>query len=447
MDEEQVNALITAGEGQNIEFKKKARNLQDEMVAFANAEGGQIIIGVDDSRQKVGVKEDKINDERSKIIDQIRDCEPDLNYDIEKVGRLLVIDIHEAKEICKAPSGFYYRQGPSSEKLSRDEILTLAQDSGEISFDEGLNDKFQFPDDFDTEHFREFYDEVSLDDKFNDVPLPKSLKSLGIGEFDEGDFKFNNAGVLMFAQNPTRFFPQAKINLGVYRSDNKADLASSKQIEGPLTKQITKAVETVIDNTGTVSTFEEIKREEKPKYPKPVLREAIVNAVTHRDYANKQKAVQIDIFPNKVVITSPGGLLEGLDIEDLEGETYWRNPRIADLMAKAGMAEEMGTGLLRMKKLMRERGLKEPKLSNNGQFKVTLLGEKGLPNLSNAGLKERQIKVIEETYDQGSVKNSEYQKIADVSRDTAWKDIQELINRDIVEKKGKGRGTKYVYIM
>lgn len=447
MDKKELEGVIATGEGQNTEFKKKGRNLQDEMVAFANAEGGKIIIGIDDKGERVGIDEAKINDEKSKIIDQIRDCEPDLEYEIEQIEDLLIIHIEELDDICKAPSGFYFRQGASSEKLSRDEILTLAQDRGEISFDEATNEDFQFPDDFDQESFMNFYEVASVDDRFEDVPLPEALKGLKIGKFEDGDFKFTNAGVLMFAENPIRFFPHAKINVGVYNSENKADLAESKQIEGPLVSQVVQAVNFVTENTGTITTFENIQREEKPKYPKPVLREAIVNAVTHRDYANKTKAVQIDIFPNKIDITSPGGLLEGLDIEDLEGETYWRNPRIADLMSKAGMAEEMGTGIPRMKKLMRERGLKEPVLSNNGSFKVELKGTEGLPDLSGAGLKERQIKVIEETYDQGSVKNSQYQDIAGVSNNTAYNDIQELIDRGIVEKKGSGRGTRYEYLI
>lgn len=124
---------------------------------------------------------------------------------MERVGNVLVINVKEGTDKpYECSSGFYKRIGPVSQKLKRDEIIEFFKSEGKIRFDELINEKFEYPKDFDKNRFRKFLELAGLS-RFGSVE--KILLSLNVAEKQEGKIYFNNAGVLFFAKEPQRFIP------------------------------------------------------------------------------------------------------------------------------------------------------------------------------------------------------------------------------------------------
>lgn len=440
MDLEELQELIKTKEGHKLEFKEKpSKNLANEMVAFANADGGRILIGVSDTGEIKGLE--KINKKDSQVYDFAYNCEPPVTIKTETVGKVLVVEVKEGNEIHKAPNGFYLRQGPNSQKLSRQEIINLMHERGEIVFDEIICKEFNYPEDFDEDAFNKFLEKADITDNLD---IEKFLKNLGVAK--EEKLRFTNAGVLMFAKNPKQFFIQAEIICGVYESENRADLRDRKVIEKPIILSIPEAEQFTLNNTEKKIVIEELTRKRVPEIPKEVLREAIVNAVMHTDYHGAAESIQIDIFPEKIEIRNPGGLIEGMRKEDLGEKSRRRNPNIANILDKTGYAERMGTGVNRMKKAMKESNLPEPKFDTNSHFQVTLQRERriGPIELSEAGINDRQKKALRVTYKEGRITNSRYREITDASRATAKKDLKDMVSKDLLEMKGEKKGAYYI---
>src|SRR3989338_7215052 len=147
MDKGQLDFILQEGEGYKIEFKESINGIDKEMVAFANAEGGMIFLGIGDNNKIKGINID--NKFKSQIQDIALNCDPPLKIKLELLERILIIHVLEGNDKpYKCSSGFYLRQGPNSQKLMRDDILSFAVTEGKIRFDEALNDEFNFSDDF-----------------------------------------------------------------------------------------------------------------------------------------------------------------------------------------------------------------------------------------------------------------------------------------------------------
>lgn len=250
----------------------------------------------------------------------------------------------------------------------------------------------------------------------------------------------------MFAKNPKQFFVQAEIICGAYESEERVDLRDRKVIEKPIIFSIPEAEQFTLNNIGKRIVIEELTRKKVPEVPKEALREAIVNAVMHTDYHGVTESIQIDIFPEKIEIKNPGGLVEGMRQEDLGEKSRRRNPNIANILDKTGYAERMGTGVNRMKRAMKESNLPEPKFDTNSHFQVTLQRKKKEKSieLSEADLNDRQKKALKITYEEGKITNSRYREATGASRYTVVKDLKDMISKDLLEMKGKGKGTYYI---
>ncbi|MDY6788510.1 MAG: ATP-binding protein [Candidatus Nanohaloarchaea archaeon] len=441
MREEDIEALIEVGEGQHVEFKRKARNLAKEMVAFANSEGGKILIGVDDKGNRTGISNK--NSEKSKIQNFVGDCDPEVDIEIEEVDSVLVVHIKESDEAHKAPDGFYLRKGANSQKLEKDEIVAIMHDRGDITFDELINNEFKYPEDFSSEAFEEF---IEMSDISFEISQESLLENLGVAKREDGDLVFRNSGVLMFASNIKKFFMQAEIICGAYESEDKANITAREVISKPLIPSIKEALDFIVGNIGSRYIFEGLERKKVSEYPVDALREAIVNAVMHREYRETREAIHVDIFPERVVVRNPGGLIAGIGPEDLGKKSIRRNPDIAYLLDKANLVERMGTGINRMKKAMKESGLPEPIFNTDGEFEVIIKkgAKEDIGDLSKADLNDRQKKALQVIYEEGKITSSKYQELFGVSKGTAYRDIQDMLEKGFIEKKGSGRGTKYI---
>ena len=184
-----------------------------------------------------------------------------------------------------------------------------------------------------------------------------------------------------------------------------------------------------------------LRRKEVWDYPLDALREAIINALIHRDYTDPSN-VQIKIFDD--FIWNPGKLPEGISLEDLKKEMHpskLRNPKIAQVFYYAGLIERWGKGMFKIVRLCLESGLPEPEFREEAGGFVVLLRKDIYTEdyLRKLGLNERQIKAVLYVKEKGSITNKEYQELFKVSRQTATRDLSELVKLGIFERVEKDR--------
>lgn len=186
---------------------------------------------------------------------------------------------------------------------------------------------------------------------------------------------------------------------------------------------------------------EKLEREEIPEYPYEVTREALVNAVTHRDYFSRD-AVQINIFENRMEIINPGTLPPGLTFKVLGSLSVQRNPLTYRLMRDIGLIEGLATGIPRMRSAMKRANLPEPVFEELGNFfRVTLYNR---PEKRKDGISDRQQKTISYMEKNPSINSKTYAKLTGVSHPIAVADLNDLVKKEVLKKIGKTRGAYYV---
>jgi len=272
----------------------------------------------------------------------------------------------------------------------------------------------------------------------------KLLEKLNL--IEDGNLK--RSAILLFGKNPKEFYTSVYIKVGKFLTD--IDIVSSDDIEGNLFQQVEKTIE-VLRTKYLISEmrFEGIYRKEEMEYPEEALREAIINAVIHRDYIGPH--IQLKIYPDKIILWNVGELANKLKIEELKKNhsSYPRNEILADVFFKAGLIEAWGRGTVKITNECIKSGLPEPEFREEfGGFSVYFYKDIYTEeNLRKIGLNERQIKAVIYTKQNGKITNTEYQKIGNVKKRQASNDLLELEKKKIFKKVGTtGKGTYYILL-
>ena len=215
MKKEDLLKRISEGEGVLQEFKASLSKLDRTMVAFANAKGGILYLGVDDNGSFSGLK--ITNRLKAEVQSISRNTDPPLEIFCIDLGKALAIIVKEGEEKpYKCSDGFYLRSGPTNQKLTRDEILDLAVRLNRIQFEALQVFEFRYPDDFSDEVFREFTERAHLGDVLGSLGRKPFLVSLGVAEQQARKLIFNHIGVLLFGSSPEKFLSQAKTSYARY---------------------------------------------------------------------------------------------------------------------------------------------------------------------------------------------------------------------------------------
>ena len=307
MNKKGLEFILQEGEGQFIEFKESfdPKNLAKEIVAFVNSQGGRVFLGVDDQGRVKGVQ--ATNKLKSQIQDLARNCDPPIHVRLEEIGNVLIIEVDEGiNKPYKCSAGFFLRQGSSSQKLSTDEIRDFFNKEGKILFDEGINDDFSFEEGFNKSKFEDFVKRARLSRTISDEDI---LKNIGVLTKNG---KFRNAGVLFFCDNIEKFFRHAIVTCVLYKGTDKYKIIDRKDFTEDAISNYNGTMAFLMRNLRLEYEIKAGPREEILEIPQEALREAIVNAMAHRDYNEKGANVQIDIFDDRVEISNPGGLVPAI---------------------------------------------------------------------------------------------------------------------------------------
>ena len=368
MKQTDLDILLQEGEGSMLEYKESlSSSLARDLTAFANSSGGKVLLGVRDDGTVIGVRDS--NKLRSQIQDIARNCDPPVKILIETVGKVTAITVRESEsKPVQCRQGFFWRQGAVTQKLSRDEIRDFFRSEGAIRFDLTVCPKFRYPEDFDRRKFDAWIKQSRITPRrrIDDV-----LVNIEVAERAGRRLTFRNAGVLFFAKNINHFFPQAYITCLLAKGTDKVNILDRKDFAGGLVSDIEESLRFIERNTRTGYRIEKLRREDVPEYPMRALREAITNAIMHRDYFESGANVFVEIYDDRIEISNPGGLPKGLSKEELGTRSVRRNPLIADLLHRIALIEKAGTGIRRMREDARKHKCPEPKFTVNGFFTAT----------------------------------------------------------------------------
>ena len=365
MNPSALEILLQEGEGTLLEYKESlSASFARELVALANTLGGKILLGVRDDGTVAGVGDS--NELRARIQDIARNCDPPVKVLLERVGKVTVVVVREsdAKPV-QCSDGFFWRQGAVTQKLSRAEIRDFFRREGGIRFDLSPCPAFRFPRDFDRSKLDAWLDLSRITVR---QPVEDILVNIEAAERAGGKLLFRHAGVLFFAREPRRFFNQAYITCILFKGTDRVHVLDRKDFAGGIVSDIEESLRFIERNTRTAYRIEKLQREEIPEYPMAALREALTNAVMHRDWFNEGANVFVEIYDDRIEIVSPGGLPTGLSTAELGSRSVRRNALIADLLHRIAFIEKAGTGIRRMREEAQKHGSPAPAFAADGFF-------------------------------------------------------------------------------
>ena len=462
MTEKQLLELIQRGESQSVEFKTSLslrKQIGKTISAFANTSGGTVLIGVSDNAVCKGV------DIGKKTIEDLanwikENTDPPIYPEI-KVHKLNGKEIIKVlvKESDEKPAFFrtnaFQRVGKTNQRISASKIRELAkQERVKLHWDERICQKATL-EDIDEKRVKWFLqkarDERQLEINPN-TTLREALERLELSR----NGQITNAALLLFGQNPQKFFLQAKLRCARYKGVTPITFIDLKVIAGNIIDQVEKAENFVLSHIKKAAKILGFKREEVWEYPPSALREAIVNAVCHRDYSYNSD-ITIGILDDRIEISNPGKLPEPLTPAMLKQKhkSIPRNPRIADAFFLIKNIEQWGEGTNKIVRWCTEQGLKEPDFEEiGGGFEVrfyapenilSLIPEPTKVDLRKLGLNQRQIDALRMMVNEGRKFTAEvYAKTFEVSKKTAIRDFKKLRESNFVTKIGVKKGAFYV---
>ena len=435
-------------EHQNIEWKESWHNDYFKWICgFANAQGGILFIGIDDKGNT------KHLDNAKKLLEDLPNQVRDL------LGLMVDVNLHTTNgddylEIVVEPYPFpislrgkyYYRSGSTLQELKGAALAKfLLQRQGKkwdgvpipnVTAEDLKNDTFEF--------FRKKATKSKrLEPEDLDGTNQELLESLQL--YLEEEKMLKRAAILLFHPKPEKYVTGSFIKIGFFETDD--DLKFQDEVKGNLLEQAEKALDLLKTKyTQAIISYQDGSREETFTFPEDAVREALYNAIAHKDYSSGIP-VQISVYPNKMIFWNEGQLPENWTVEKLTQKhpSKPHNPDIANTFFRAGYIESWGRGTIKIINACKAHKIVPPIFSNiPPDFQVELIKytDKGLTEL---GLKEELRKIILHIQETGSISNSEVQSVCDVSKATATRYLGEL-EAEWIDKIGStGVGTVYVF--
>ncbi len=434
-------------ETQNIEYKSVWKNEYVKWICgFANAQDGTLYIGKDDNGNVVGVKNAKklLEELPNKITTILGIVAPVNLYQTEQGDYIeIVVDPHPNPVNYKGE--YHFRSGSTKQELkgsALDKFLLhkygkkwdgVAVPSVQIS--ELKQETFEF-------FKKKGIEAKRLDEKSLKESTEQLLNNLNL--IDNGYLK--RAALLLFHPDPEKFVTGAYIKIGFFRTES--DLLFQDTIHGNLLDQVEKTIDLLFTKyIRAMISYEGISRVETYEYPVAALREALLNAVAHKDYAGCTP-IQIKVYADKIRIWNEGQLPENWTVDKLMHEHSSRpyNPDIANAFFRSGYVESWGRGIEIMTEQCSLAKLPPPTITNDGSD-FLIVFRKDIYNavdLGKLGLSDRQIKAMLYVKEKGKITNSEYQDINEIGKSVTIDELRNLVDKQLLVRIGEtGRGTYY----
>lgn len=426
-------------EGMTTEFKREyTDDIKKTIIAFANTRGGEVLIGVEDDGTVIGVLD--VDGTMLKVTNAMRDSiKPDITMFLlcekrEMDGKDVVAVNVQKGTACPyylaskglRPEGVFVRQGASTVPATGSAILKMIKETDGDDYESArsLNQELTFQD---TERF--FAEE--------NIPLGQEQKRT-LGLISE-DGVFTNLGLLLSEQCTHT------AKLAVFQGSSKTVFKDRAEFSGSLFRQ-TEEIYTYIDRFNrTRAEFPGLKRVDTRDYPPEALREALFNAIVHRDYSYSGSTL-ISIFDDRIEFVTLGGLPKGIAMSDvMMGVSVPRNRRLANIFYRLHLIEAFGTGMLKIKECYAGCPCQPVVETSENVFKITL------PNVNYRAetaseeslLSEKEHQILKCVSARQSVSRTEIEAETGLSQSAAIRALKRLLELRLIQKRGNGKNTRY----
>jgi ATP-dependent DNA helicase RecG len=494
LDERALKRLIQGGETNIVELKvaaPRATEMAERLCGMANAQGGLIIIGVKDATHEiVGIPDRRIGETLDVISRAVRQmikpelvldpAEPEIYTLSEK--KVVVATVKPSSGPVYQAHGIYWiRRGTHTVSLSLSELLEVANDRGLLDW-EHQSARNATMEDVDLEKVKAYLELRSANSRQTSrfENIERVLVGMGCAVTTDDGIHPTNAGLLFFGHNPQEHILQGDIACVLFRETVGASRYADRRIVTGTLQELIDGAELFLSRYIAVGArVEGFKRIDIPEYSLEVLREAVINAVVHRDYSKRGESVRVFCYPDRIEIHNPGVLLPGITIEQMErGEVQskLRNPTLANLLKDVpGYMERLGSGIRFMLDETARVGLPSPQFREMGEFIVTfrkapaLLPPQSQPqpqpqytgtlweekehsqpqpelrSLSQPDQRERRLtEALNYVHTHGFITNSMYRQLTGVSDRTAHRDLEMLVERGRFKGTGQRSARRYV---
>lgn len=426
-------------ETENIEFKSQfTEDIYKEVIAFANTDGGIVYVGIDNNGNAVGLTD--VDQEYTRITNGIRDAiMPDVTMFVRftiqenKVVRITVSEGSNKPYYLKGkglkPSGVYVRQGTSSVPASPEQIRQMIKESDGDTFEE----------------MRSMEQELTFEAAQRAFMLygvewgAEKYRSLGITQKKDGIY--TNLALLLSDQcaHTTK--------IAVFSDDARTVFRDSKEFTGSIFKQFEDAVNYLALCNKTSSVIKGVIRTDKQDYPEEAIREALLNAIVHRDYSFSGSII-INVTDHKMEFISLGGLLPGLSPDDIRsGISQPRNKNLAEVFHRLRLIESYGTGIRRIFNLYADCP-EQPQIEvTPNTFKIVLPNMNAVaaaaPKQASPVTAQMQ-KVLDYISEHGHITDEEVQSLLEIKKTRAFELMKQMRNMELINVVGRGSGKHYL---
>ena len=457
--------IIAQGKGPELHWFQDGVSLSHlgaTFVAMANTSGGTVLLGVSPrSGQIQGIS--NLRDTHDRIFQAALMADPPLVLPLpvlQKIeeSQVLWITVPAGLPYVYSMEGRYlWREGSRNTPITARWLRQLLLERGVVQFETQIPPGATL-DDLDTAQVNAYVERfrfLVVDGAGLGSDLAAEfLLQRGCLKRENGKLRPTYAALLLFGHHPQRWLPAATILSARFSGVTFGDQYIKQDINGSLPEQLHQAELFVRDNLRSVVRLLGLRHQETLEYPFEAVRELLVNAVAHRDYNLQGDCIHLNIFTDRLEVTSPGELPGPVTLKNLLEARFSRNAVIVQVLADLGYVERLGYGLERVVNLMAENGLQTPRFEEHaGTFRVSLLGEPSHEALQfdtaqygDLDLNPRQQRALTYLAKHQRITNSEYQTLCpDVHPETLRRDTANLVNRQVLLKIGDKRATYYIF--
>ena len=450
--------FLKNGPGPRLNFLEgpDAKEIAETLVAFANTEGGTLVVGLKESGEAAAKVENETLTKVLKEADSL--CSPSIvtgNWEpveMETGNTVYALRVPRSIELHALSDGrVLIRNEKLNKPLGGQEILKLASAKSTGDYEsEPVSGATK--DDFSRKMIDEYLVKRAERTK---RPYNGKVDDLlrEIGAIDAAN-RPTVSGILLFCEYPQHWLPQSGVVFAKFvgktpRGENGlAGYSRREELTGPLPRLIEAAWNLIWSEMAVSAVVKGLEREETFEYPQFAVREAIVNAICHRDYRIKGRRIEIRMYSDRMEVISPGGLPGFITVENIVDEHFSRNPRIVNGLFQWGYIEELGLGIDRMMEVMEQAGHLPPSFDARPySFAVALHNsrEKQIVPDWVRNTNHRQARALQYIRDHGSITNREYRSLCQgVSAETLRLDLADMVERGILLKVGSKKGTYYI---
>jgi ATP-dependent DNA helicase RecG len=449
--------LVGEVETGTVDFKEqlpKPGKLQEPLTAFANHRGGIVAIGISSTLPYRVIGTDWTQRHEERVQESARATQPPMRVEVStsRVGQRTVAFIQveglDRGWVHTSDGRVLVRSGPTNRALVGTELLRfLRERAAEPVEDEpATGATLQALD-------------SSLVRRYLQVRLPRRRMRIAdamrdLGWADEAG-RLRLAADLVFGKRPQERNRRFGIELLRFEGSvsGGAELRERKELDGPLPALIESADQLIYEEMRRDAVVRGLVREEVPEFPPVVVREAVVNAVGHRDYSLRGAAVQIRLYDDALEVESPGTLPGYVTVDTLREAQYSRNERIMDALQRLGFVEEAGQGIDRMFREMEDALLDPPQFEEReASFVVRLRGTSvfaaedrlWVAELADLDLSADAKIAVVYARRHGAISNEDLRRLRGLDRDASRATLQDLVARGLLQAVGRGRGARYV---